>query len=88
MTNFKNEFLNNYNYMDIENYNTHVNAEDETPNGIKENQLMDNIFDYAIKNNLYSYENWETIGGVFNKGNTLKIEIHNVETDEKRYINI
>lgn len=32
MTNFKNEFLANYNYMDIENYNTDKNAETDFKN--------------------------------------------------------
>lgn len=88
MINFKKEFLSNYYYIDLQNHSTDINAEDEDTNGIKEQKLIDKIYDYALKSNLYSDEDWETIGGVFNNVDTLKIEIHNLETDEKRYIYI
>ncbi len=88
MINFKKEFLRNYYYIDLQNHSTDINAEDEDTNGIKEQKLIDKIYDYALKNNLYSDKDWETIGGVFNNVDTLKIEIHNLEKDTKRYIYI
>lgn len=87
MTNFKNEFLANYNYMDIENYNTDKNAETDFKNEYEQNELMNEIFDYTINNNFMNLDN-ETICSVLNNVTTLKIEIHNLNTDNKRYINI
>lgn len=87
MTNFKNEFLTNYSFMDIENFNDGTNLYDDEPNTEKENNLIDKIFDYVINNNLINLNN-ETICSVFNNDTTLKIEIHDLDTDEKRYLEI
>lgn len=87
MTNFKNEFLTNYSFMDIENFNDGTDLYDDEPNTEKENRIMDNIFDYVINNNLMNLDN-ETICSVFNNDTTLKIEIHNLDTDKKRYLEI
>lgn len=87
MTDFKKEFLNDYNFMDNESFNTDKNAEFDFTNEYEQKELMNEIFDYAINNNLMNLDN-ETICSVFNNGDTLKIEIHNVETDEKNYVYI
>ena len=87
MTNFKNEFLTNYSFMDIENFNDGTNFYDDEPNTEKENKLINKIFDYVINNNLINLDN-ETICSVFNNKTTLKIEIHDLDTDEKRYLEI
>lgn len=87
MTKFKNEFLINYSFMDIENFNDGTNLYNDEPNTEKENKLMDKIFDYVINNNLMDLDN-ETICSVFNNDTTLKIEIHDLDTDEKRYLEI
>ena len=87
MTNFKNEFLTNYSFMDIENFNDGTDFSDDEPNTEKENRIMDSIFDYVINNNLMNLDN-ETICSVFNNDTTLKVEIHNLDTDGKRYLEI
>lgn len=87
MTNFKNEFLTNYSFMDIENFNDGTDFYDDEPNTEKENKLMDEIFNYVISNNLIDL-NSETICSVFNNDKTLKVEIHNLDTDGKRYLEI
>ncbi|AGR48279.1 Tre protein [Staphylococcus phage vB_SepM_ phiIPLA-C1C] len=87
MTNFKNEFLSNYNFMDIENFNDGKDLYEDKPNTEKEDKLMDEIFDYVINNKLMNLDN-ETICSVFNNDTTLKIEIHNPDTDKKRYLEI
>lgn len=87
MKNLKNEFLTNYSFMDIENYNTNTNVFEDMPNGSKENELINKIFDYVIQHNLMDLNN-ETICSVFNNDTTLKIEIHNLDTDGKRYLEI
>src|SRR5699024_1942489 len=87
MTNFKNEFLTNYSIMDIENFNDGTDFYEDEPNTEKENKLMNDIFDYVISNNLMDLNN-ETICSVFNNDKTLKIEIHNLDTDKKRYLEI
>lgn len=87
MTNFKNEFLTNYSFMDIENFNDGTDFYDDEPNTEKENNLIDEIFDYVIEHDLMDLDN-ETISSVFNNKTTLKIEIHNLDTDEKRYLEI
>ena len=87
MTKFKNEFLTNYSFMDIENFNDGTDFYDDVPNTEKENNLMDEIFDYVIEHDLMDLNN-ETICSVFNNKTTLKIEIHNLDTDGKRYLEI
>ena len=87
MTNFKNEFLTNYSFMDIENFNDGTNLYDDEPNNEKENKLINKIFHYVIQHNLMNLNN-ETICSVFNNNTTLKIEIHNLDTDKKRYLEI
>lgn len=87
MTKFKNEFLINYSFMDIENFNDGTDFYNDVPNTEKENNLMDEIFDHVIEHDLMDLDN-ETICSVFNNKTTLKIEIHNLDTDGKRYLEI
>lgn len=87
MTKFKNEFLINYSFMDIENFNDGTDFYNDVPNTEKENNLMDEIFNYVIEHDLMDLDN-ETICSVFNNKTTLKIEIHNLDTDGKRYLEI
>lgn len=85
MKTIKQEFLNNYKFMDIENHNKEFNAYQETLNGQRENEIIDSIFDYVLQNNLMNDEN-ETINCVLNDNNNLKVVVHNLDTDYKRYV--
>lgn len=85
MKTIKQEFLNNYKFMDIENHNKEFNADQETLNGQRENEIINNIFDYVLQNNLMNDET-ETINCVLNDNDNLKIMIHNLDTDNKRYV--
>ncbi|QSN68428.1 hypothetical protein JTZ62_04550 [Mammaliicoccus sciuri] len=85
MKTIKQEFLNNYKFMDIENHNNEFNADQETLNGQRENEIINNIFDYVLQNNLMNDET-ETINCVLNDNGNLKVMIHNLDTDNKRYV--
>lgn len=85
MKTIKQEFLNNYIFMDIESHNQEFNADQDILNGKKENEIINNIFDYVLQNNLMNDEN-ETINCVLNDNDNLRVIIHNLDTDNKRYI--